>query len=237
MERYLTEHRVGADARRPRPQRIDTSGGPVSALWDGPRAGATLVVLAPGAGADMRADFMEHFARRLSERGATVCRFNFLYSERGRKTPDRQPVLETTYREVLEFALRDERPDRVVLGGKSMGGRIASHIVAGGVEVDGLAFLGYPLHPPGKPERIRDAHLRDIAVPMLFIEGTRDPFCPLETLDRVRNQLDAPTEVFVVEDGNHSLKVRSSSGRSTPQAWDEAATALAHWIDRLPGRR
>jgi predicted alpha/beta-hydrolase family hydrolase len=228
---------MGADARRSRAQRIDTSGGPVSALWDGPREPGTLVVLAPGAGADLRAEFMEHFARRLSERGATVCRFNFLYSERGRKTPDRQPVLETTYREVLELALRDERPDRVVLGGKSMGGRIASHIVASGVEVDGLAFLGYPLHPPGKPERIRAAHLRDITMPMLFVAGTRDPFCPLETLDRVRKELHAPTEVFVVEGGDHSLKVRASSGRSTSRGWDDAATALADWVDRLPGRR
>lgn len=228
---------MGAEGRRPRPERIDTSGGPVSALWDGSRDHDTLVVLAPGAGADLRADFMAHFARRLSERGATVCRFNFLYSERGRKTPDRQPVLETTYGEVLEHALREKRPARVVLGGKSMGGRIASHIVAGGVEVDGLAFLGYPLHPPGKPDRIRDSHLRDIAVPMLFVAGTRDPFCPLKTLDRVRSKLHAPTEVFVVEDGDHSLKVRTSSGRSTRRAWDEAAAAVSDWIDRLPRRR
>jgi uncharacterized protein len=228
---------VGSGVRRPRPQRIDTSGGPVSALWDGPRDNDTLVVLAPGAGADLRADFMAHFARRLAERGATVCRFNFLYSERGRKTPDRQPVLETTYSEVLEHALREERPGRLVLGGKSMGGRIASHIVAGGVEVDGLTFLGYPLHPPGKPDRLRDSHLRDIAVPMLFVAGTRDPFCPLMTLDRVRSKLDAPTEVIVVEDGDHSLKVRKSSERSTRRAWDEAAAAVADWIFRLPGRR
>jgi uncharacterized protein len=219
-----------------RPERIETSGGPVSALWDGPSDAEVLVVLAPGAGAGVYTDFMRHFAERLAAHGSAVCRFNFLYSERGRKTPDRQPVLEATYREVVEAALDLHGPGRLVLGGKSMGGRIASHIVAGGVEADGLAFLGYPLHPPGRPERLRDAHLRAISAPMLFVEGTRDPFCPLDSLDRVRGGLPAPTEVFVVEDGDHSLKVRKSSGRTTQKAWDEAASALADWIDRLPGR-
>jgi predicted alpha/beta-hydrolase family hydrolase len=205
-------------------------------VWNGPAGADTLVVLTHGAGNDMNSDFMTHFATRLSESGRAVCRFNFPYAERGRKTPDRQAVLEASYREVVESARNRHRARRVVLGGKSMGGRIASHIVAAGVPADALVFLGYPLHPPGRPERMRDAHLKVITVPMLFVEGTRDPFCPLDTLERVRPTLRAPTDVVVVEDGDHSLKTRASSGRSTVAAWDEAAAALTSWLDRVGTR-
>src|ERR671915_2329923 len=193
-----------------RPQRIETTGGPVSALWDGPARAEVLVVLAPGAGAGIHTDFMRHFAERLAAHGAAVCRFNFLYSERGRKTPDRQPVLEATYGEVVEAALDLHGPTRLVLGGKSMGGRIASHIVAGGVEADGLVFLGYPLHPPGRPERLRDAHLRDISAPMLFVQGTRDTFAQGDLLAKTVRSLPLAALV-TIEDGNHSLAVRGRS--------------------------
>ena len=208
---------------------IDTPGGAVSCILDGPDNAEALLILAPGAGAGMRHEFMELFAAGLSDT-RRVARFDFLYAEQGRRAPDKQPVLETTYRAVIE-QLRDRLdPTTVVIGGKSMGGRIASHVVAAGEQVDGLVFLGYPLHPPGKPERIRDAHLYDITSPMLFVEGTRDPFCPLPTLERVRAKLNAPTEVFVVEDGDHSLKVRRSSGRSTTEAWSEAVAAVDEWV-------
>ena len=111
-----------------------------------------------------------------------------------------------------------------------MGGRIASHVSASGEPLDGLVFLGYPLHPPGRPERIRDAHLPDVKAPMLFVEGTRDPFCPLETLDAVLERLDTPTEVAVIEDGDHSFKVRKSSGRTSKEALTEVVEAVAGWI-------
>jgi uncharacterized protein len=181
----------------------------------------------------MRAEFMQVFAEGLASRGLRVVRFNFLYAEQGRRSPDRQPVLEATYRAVVEQVRASSPPHKLVLGGKSMGGRIASHIVAAGEAADGLVFLGYPLHPPGKPERIRDEHLKQIRTPMLFVEGTRDPFCPLETLARVRKEIAAPTEVFVVEGGDHSLKVRKSSGRSTAEAWNDAIAAVSDWIEAL----
>lgn len=114
-----------------------------------------------------------------------------------------------------------------------MGGRIASHIVADGTQADGLVYLGYPLHPPGRPERIRDAHLGDIKTPQLFVEGTRDPFCPLETLAEVIGKRRLKADVVVIDDGDHSLKVRKSSGRSTEQAWDEAIGAIETWIGRI----
>ena len=210
---------------------ITTTLGEVSVTVDGPGSAGGTVVLAHGAGADMNHEFMEVFARGLAEFDLKVYRFNFLYTEQKRKAPDRQPVLEDTYGEVVE-AIRAEAPRPLVLGGKSMGGRIASHIAASGTECDGLVFLGYPLHPPGRPDRIRDAHLGDVAVPMLFVEGTRDPFCPLGTLEKVRARL-GPTDLVVIEDGDHSLKVRKSSGRSTADAWQEAITAIADWMTKL----
>lgn len=212
---------------------VETPAGPVSVLTDGPSGSPTVVILAPGAGADMRAEFMQVFAEGLAALDMRVVRFNFAYAEQGRKAPDRQPVLEATYRAVVEHVRANMSPDKLVIGGKSMGGRIASHVAASGTDVDGLVFLGYPLHPPGRPERIRDAHLYEVKAPMLFVEGTRDPFCPLDTLEHVRAKITAPTTLYVVDDGDHSLKVRKSSGRSAPDAWQEAIAASGEWISLL----
>ena len=210
--------------------KIKVPAGEVSVAFDGPEKAPVLLVLAPGAGAPLTADFMVEIARMVAAEGVRVCRFNFVYQEVGRRAPDRQPVLEETYRAVLD-AVR-QGSDRVVIGGKSLGGRIASMIAAAGAPADGLVLLGYPLHPPGRPERIRKAHLPDISVPVLFVEGTRDPFCPLDTLEEVRRELTAPNEVAVIDDGDHSFKVRKTSGRSTQEAWAEAAAAVVDWIRR-----
>ncbi|MGH2807510.1 MAG: alpha/beta hydrolase family protein [Actinomycetota bacterium] len=208
---------------------IETSAGAVSVALDGPQD-APLLVLAPGAGAPMTHEFMVAIAQGVTTRGIRVCRFNFAYQEAGKKGPDRQPVLEETYREVVAEVTRDH-DGPLFLGGKSMGGRIASHIVASGTDAVGLVFHGYPLHPPGRPDRIRKDHLVDIKVPMLFVEGTRDPFCPLDTLDEVRAELVAETTVAVIGDGDHTFKVRKSSGRDTAAAWQEVVDATVTWIE------
>ncbi|MGH2757786.1 MAG: alpha/beta hydrolase family protein [Actinomycetota bacterium] len=209
---------------------VRTSHGEVSVAIDGPRDASTTVVLGHGAGSGMDGDYMAFFASGLAGDDRRVVRFNFPYMEQGRKSPDKQPVSERVFQEVGDFF----RTERLVLGGKSYGGRIASHAVAAEeINADGLVFLGYPLHPPGRPDRIRDAHLHEIECPMLFVEGTRDPFCPLETLEGVRKALSAPTEVVVIEDGDHSLKVRKSSGRSTKDAWTEAVAAIEGWLAKL----
>jgi uncharacterized protein len=210
---------------------IETPAGRVSALADGP-SDAPGLILGHGAGAGIRSDFMEFVASELATRAVRVTRFNFAYVEARKKTPDRQPVLEDTYAAVVEHVRREERPQRLFLGGKSLGGRIASHVVAGGQAADGLVFLGYPLHPPGRPDRLRSAHLNEISVPMLFVEGTRDPFCPLETLEKVGADFTAPVEIAVIDGGDHSLRVRKSSGRSTEEAWGEAVEQVADWIRR-----
>jgi predicted alpha/beta-hydrolase family hydrolase len=217
-----------------RASKVNVGGVQVTAVLDGPTSASDLVFLAPGAGAGIHSEFMSYAADGLANAGLRVCRFNFPYLESGRKTPDRQPVLEETFRAVIDAKSKGHE-GRVFVGGKSMGGRISSHIVAAGVEVDGLYFLGYPLHPPGRPEKKRDAHLYGIDHPMLFVEGTRDPFCPLKTLDQVRAKLRR-SEMAVIDDGDHSFKVRKSSGRNTTDAWTEVVEAVANWIDKLPSK-
>lgn len=211
-----------------RTRKIQVPGGKVSCIVDGPEDAAATFFFAPGAGANIHSDFMSFVSDGLASAGVRVARFNFLYMEAGRKSPDRQPILEETYSALIEAISPDG--GRVIAGGKSMGGRIASHVASNGVDVDGLVFFGYPLHPPGKPDRLRDEHLYKIDAPMLFVEGTRDPFCPLDTLTAVRSKLDAPTEVVVIDDGDHSFKVRKSSGRVTEDAWTEVAERTASWI-------
>jgi predicted alpha/beta-hydrolase family hydrolase len=215
-----------------RTRKVRTPAGDVSVRADGD--GGRAVLLAHGAGGDMRSEFMEVMAQGISGAGTTVYRFNFGYSEAGRKSPDRQPVLEETFAAVVDHVAELERGRPLVLGGKSMGGRIASHVVANGHAAAGLVFLGYPLHPPGKPERLRDEHLATVRVPILFVEGTRDPFCPLQTLDEVLKRREIQALVHVIDDGDHSFKVRKSSGRSTKEVWQEVVDATVGWIDSLP---
>ena len=209
--------------------KLSLPSGSITLATDG--AGSTTVVLGHGAGAPLDSDYMAFFAIELAARGHRVVRFNFPYMEAGRKSPDKQAVLVDTFRTVADHVRTDA--ERVIVGGKSMGGRIASHAVAEGMAADGLVFLGYPLHPPGRPDRIRDDHLHDIKAPMLFVEGTRDPFCPLETLEQVRASLPGPTQLHVVDDGDHSLKVRKSSGRDTTAAWTEAVDAIDAWLSAI----
>jgi predicted alpha/beta-hydrolase family hydrolase len=201
--------------------------------WNGSESAFSVLVLAHGAGADMNHEFMAYFAEQLGSDDLAVARFNFRYIDAGKRAPDKQPVLESTYNDVVQGIVDDRSPQRLFIGGKSMGGRIGSHIVASGTQANGLVYLGYPLHPPGRPERIRDVHLGDIKAPQLFVEGTRDPFCPLDTLREVIGKRKLKADVVVIDDGDHSLKVRKSSGRSTRQAWDEAISSVAAWIRNI----
>jgi len=142
------------------------------------RAGTT-IVLGHGAGGNQLGGFMRLFASGLAARGLDAMTFNFLYSEHGRGAPDHKTKLELCYNYVIDTARRHPKlkANRLVIGGKSMGGRIASQVAAAGIrDLAGLVFLGYPLHPPGKPEQLRAEHLENIRAPMLFMQGTRDAF-------------------------------------------------------------
>jgi predicted alpha/beta-hydrolase family hydrolase len=177
------------------------------------RAGATLI-LGHGAGADQTSGFMVAFANALAERGIDSVTFNFLYSEHGRRIPDPNARLESCWRAVIDTVRsRIAFDDKLAIGGKSMGGRIASQVAAGESRgLAGLVFLGYPLHPPGRPDRLRAAHLGDVKAPMLFVQGTRDPFGTPAELQPIISQLDPAADLFVVEGGDHSFKVPKSAG-------------------------
>jgi predicted alpha/beta-hydrolase family hydrolase len=221
--------------RRTGSRRVKTPSGDVSVALDGPKDAPLLLFFACGAGGDMRSEFMSFITDGLAGNGLRVCRFNFTYQEKGRKSPDRQALLEDAYRAVVQI-VQEDWDGPTALGGKSLGGRIASHVVAQDLATDALVFFGYPLHPPGRPDRLRDEHLYAIDVPMLFVEGTRDPFCPLQTLEEVRGRLSAPSELAVIDDGDHSFKVRRSSGRSTQDAWGEVIDVASEWLRKAVQR-
>jgi predicted alpha/beta-hydrolase family hydrolase len=187
---------------------IDTPKGPVSALVDGPRKGP-IVVLAHGAGGNMRGPFLEGFAAGLAAARVACLRFNFAYSEARRRGPDPEKTLRSVWAAAYEAAGRIGGP--LWVGGKSMGGRIASMMVADGdIEPAGLVFVGYPLHAPGKPDRLRDEHLDRIKVPMLFLQGTADPFARWDLLERVVKRLGKRATLHRVEGGDHSFRVRGA---------------------------
>jgi predicted alpha/beta-hydrolase family hydrolase len=198
------------------------------------------IILGHGAGANQLSPFMRLFASGLAERGFDAITFNFIYMEKGRRVPDPKPKLEGCYRAVIE-ATREHKKlkgNRAVIGGKSMGGRIASQVAATeecADKVTGLVFLGYPLHPPGKPEQLRDAHLKDIRAPMLFVQGSRDAFGTPDELRKVIKKHHRPATLYVVEGGDHSFKVPKSSGLSQQQVYDSAMDEIARWL-RIDGR-
>ncbi len=173
-------------------------------------AGVTLI-LGHGAGAGQRNAFMVDFAHALSARGIDIVTFNFLYTEQGRKIPDRAPALEACYRAVIEAVRAHVESARRALfvGGKSMGGRIATQVAAADPQLPlaGLVLLGYPLHPPGKPEQLRDKHLPAVARPMLFVQGARDVFGTPDELAPILGVLQPPPVVHVVAQADHSFKL------------------------------
>jgi predicted alpha/beta-hydrolase family hydrolase len=200
-------------------------------LFDGPAGAPLTIALAHGAGAPMDSPSMAAFAEGLAERGYRVARFEFPYmTERrrsGRKRPpDRANVLLDTWRAVIA----ELGPERLVIGGKSLGGRTAS-MIADETGVCGLVCLGYPFHPPGRPQTPRTDHLRHLRTPTLILQGARDPFGPP---DEVRGYALSPAiRVHWLEDGDHGFKPRKASGRSERQNWDEGIEAFADFVADL----
>jgi predicted alpha/beta-hydrolase family hydrolase len=211
------------------------SRGAVSAVFAFPdgRASETAVILAHGAGNDMHSPLLVAVQTGLARHGHSSVRFNFPYKQRGARAPDPAPVLETSYRRVVEQVRGEFGSSRLIIGGKSMGGRIASQIAAAGVEVDGLLFLGYPLHPAGRPDRLRVSHLARLRIPMLFFSGTRDPLCDLGLLRGALADLEAPVTLHVIENGDHSFRVPKRSGRTEDEVHQEIIWACAAWLRGL----
>lgn len=192
------------------------------------------VIVAHGAGNDMENSLLVDFAEGIAAAGWPAMRFNFPYKEKGLKTPDGQKILEETWTAAFE-AFRGH-PDvgvhQVVAAGKSMGGRVASQMAAEGkLPAEGLIFLGYPLHPAGDKTRIRDAHLYEIDVPMLFFAGTKDTLCDLDILRNVLEKLAAPRRLEVIEGGDHSFKVPASLGLSESEIHGRIVKTAADWMN------
>lgn len=196
--------------------------------WDGNVA----VILAHGAGQGIDSPFMKFFHEALPKRGLLSVQFNFDYMQQGRKVPDSQPKMQALYRQVIGEVAEAHQPKTIVIGGKSMGGRVASYIAAEAADtagVKGLVFLGYPLHPPGKQDQLRDEHLYATEVPMLFLSGTKDTFAERPLLEKVVARLGRRGTLIWTERGDHSLKV----GKSGTVTLEAAADEIQRWVFAL----
>lgn len=210
---------------------------------------ATTVILGHGAGAGQLHPFMVLFAGGLAERGFDALTFNFVYMEQGRHVPDPKAKLEACYRAVIDAAVAHKKlkGNRLVIGGKSMGGRIASQVAAlecadssalskaatsdpTPTAISALVFLGYPLHPPGRPDKLRDAHLPEIKAPMLFVQGSRDAFGSADELRATIKTHHLPATLHVIEGGDHSLKVPKSAGIPQPEVYESTMDEISRWL-------
>ncbi|MFO1152172.1 MAG: alpha/beta family hydrolase [Rhodospirillales bacterium] len=205
-----------------------------SLVVDGPEDATLTVALTHGAGGGMDTPFMEYFTAGLVRSGHRVVRFEFPYmaarrSGGSRRPPDRTEVLTRTWQQVIASL----GADRLVIGGKSLGGRMAS-MVADEAGVAGLVCLGYPFHPPGKPERTRIAHLENLTTPTLVLQGSRDPFGTVE--DVAGYALSPVIRLHWLADGDHGFRPRVASGRTERENLDEAHAHLTVWLANLPGR-
>ena len=189
-----------------------------------------MFIYAPGAGSNIHDPFGSYTCRTLATKGISSIRFQFPYMEVGQRRPNSKRTLEATWRRVIEVV----RPNghKLVIGGRSMGGRIASQVVAQGVEVDALTLFAYPLHPPGRPSLWRDRHLPEIRIPTLFCSGTRDTFATPKELESVAARLPAAT-LHILDGADHGFSVLKASNRTRQDVWDEAIGVLLQWIDQL----
>lgn len=193
------------------------------------------IILGHGAGADQLSGFMRMVATGLAERGCDVLTFNFLYKEKGKGVPDPKAKLEACYQAIIDAAINNGKlkGNKLVIGGKSMGGRIASQVAAEQSKgIDGLVFLGYPLHPPGRPDKLRDEHLPKIKAPMLFVQGARDAFGTQDEIRAILKQHRLNATVYVVESGDHSFKVPRSL-KPQQEVHEEVMDEVARWCRGL----
>jgi len=207
--------------------------------YQGPKRGADrAVLLAHGAGADMHSAALTTVADALADARVPSLRFDFPYRRAGRRAPDRPPALLAAVREAAAGLARRAKlpPERLVLGGRSMGGRIASMVAAdadAGVPALGLTLLGYPLHPPGKPDRLRVEHFPSLTMPVLFVSGTRDAFGTPTELKRHAKKIKGAVHFSWIETGDHSFKPLKASGLTAAGALAEVAAAVVGFVSEL----
>jgi len=193
------------------------------------------IVLGHGAGADQMSGFMRMVASGFAARGLDAMTFNFIYKEKLKSVPDPKAKLEACYQAIINAAIKNKKlkGNKLVIGGKSMGGRIASQVAAEHFEgIDGLVFLGYPLHPPGRPDKLRDEHLPRIKAPMLFMQGSRDAFGSEDEIRAIINKHRLKAELYVIESGDHSFKVPKSVAPQQ-KVYEDAMDEVAKWCRAL----
>lgn len=194
-----------------------------------------LYVLAHGAGANMHHHFMEDVAKHLAEQHVATLRYNFPYMDRGGKRPDPPAVLESTVRKAIDQGYEAAAGRTLIAGGKSMGGRMTSQALAKKPDprVKGIAFIGFPLHQPGKPSTERAAHLQQVQVPMLFIQGTRDSLANLEMMREVTASLGGRATLHIIDTADHSFAVLKRADKSREDVYREIATTVSGWASSL----
>jgi predicted alpha/beta-hydrolase family hydrolase len=210
----------------------ERSKGAVSGLLQRPDDAFALYIMAHGAGADMRHRFLQSMADELMAQGVATLRFNFPYTEQGRRSPDPQPVLEAYVRSACTAAQRIAPDLPLFAGGKSMGGRMTSNACAREpiMAVRGLVFLGFPLHAPKKPASTRAEHLQQVSLPMLFLQGTRDDLADITLMRGLCAELGERARLYEVDGADHSFEVRKTSGTTSGAARKALAQIAAEWM-------
>jgi len=207
----------------------------IGSAWLIPEHFQHALIIAHGAGNDMNSEFISALHEGIAEHHILTVKFNFPYQELGRKAPDRPAVLEATWQAVIDAVLKQTRlpPAKLILSGKSMGGRYASMIAAQQPGFGGIILYGYPLHAAGKTDQLRAGHLSAISSPMLFFQGTRDALCHLDLLRAIFKMLAVKPDLHIIEGGDHSFKVLKRFDRSEQAVMEEIIATSAAWIRAL----
>jgi len=215
--------------------RVAIDGEETTAVFEaaGGGKGEAVLVCAHGAGGHMADRGMTRAAQALGAAGFDVVRFNFLYREKGSHRPDPTPRLKACVAAVVSHARKELNPGKLIIGGRSMGGRAASMLAADGFECDGLLLLAYPLHPAGRPDQLRDAHLPQIRMPVLCFNGTRDTLCRRDLMEQVLGKLGANWQMHWLESADHAFHVLKSSGRTDDEILSEVAEVGRGWLEAL----
>ncbi|HJR64978.1 MAG TPA: alpha/beta family hydrolase [Gemmatimonadaceae bacterium] len=212
--------------------RVPVAGDEVTAEHDSANS-PVVFVCAHGAGGHMNDRGMMSVSQVMRSSGMDIVRFNFLYKEKRSGRPDPMPVLKKTFEAVVARVREELRPDVLIIGGRSMGGRAASMLAADGFACDGLLLLAYPLHPAGKPEQLRDAHLPKIDIPVLCLNGTRDALCRRDLMDAVLERVGPNWTMHWLDGADHSFHVLKSSGRTDAEVLSEIGETSRVWVERL----
>jgi predicted alpha/beta-hydrolase family hydrolase len=212
--------------------RVAVGGDEVTAMHDS-AGSSTVFVCAHGAGGNMNDRGVTSVSRVMRAQGMDVVRFNFLYKEKGSGRPDTMPLLKKTVEAVVGRVREELHPDVLIIGGRSMGGRAASMLAADGFACDGLLLLAYPLHPAGKPDQLRDAHLPRIEVPTLCLNGTRDTLCRRDLMEAVLERVGPNWTMHWLDGADHSFHVLKSSGRTDAEVLAEIGDVSRGWVEGL----